>query len=273
MKNTFLHGYGERNSIKLKALTQETGIKGYGVYWFLIEYLHEEENVLELKEVNLKGLALQFKITLEELNSIIESLTRYELFVLKGNILFSEEVGVKVKRTREIAKKRSVAGKKSVKVRKENKNQEEVLINPKNEEETVTIILEEPKAPKPIKPKAEKVKKEEPKKVEKSNFKEWEFLTLFNELKLQRKPKAKGHTVLTRTDKSNFLKLIECGYGKEEFTLVINTAFENKWVKENDMDIPEHVLRHNNFERYLNQSQSKKSKEFIQNQTEEIVYK
>ncbi|AHK11400.1 hypothetical protein F132_54 [Flavobacterium sp. phage 1/32] len=272
MKNTFTHGYGERNSIKLKALTQETGIKGYGVYWFILEYLHEEENVLELKEVNLKGLALQFKITLEELNSIIESLTRYELFVLKGKILFSEEVGVKVKRTQEIAKKRSVAGKRSVKIRKQNKNQEEVLINPINEEEPVTVIFEEIKPIEKPKPKP-RTKKEAPKKIEKSSFKEWEFLTLFNELKLEKKPKAKGHTVLTSTDKKNFLKLTECGYGREEFTLVINTAFENKWVKENDMDIPEHVLRHNNFERYLNQSQSKKTKEFVENQTEEIVYK
>ncbi|CAF3742092.1 unnamed protein product, partial [Rotaria socialis] len=107
----------------------------------------------------------------------------------------------------------------------------------------------------------------------KKPFKEVDFLPLFNRLKKELKPNSKGHIALTPTDKTNLKRLINVGYTEEDFIKVINTAFKNDWVKTNSMDIPTHVLRNENFERYLNKSQKDEAQEFKVNPTDKPIYK
>ena len=53
----FSHDYNARNDIKIQALLVEHGAAGYGVYWIIVEILHEE-TAKKLKQNNLTYVAI-----------------------------------------------------------------------------------------------------------------------------------------------------------------------------------------------------------------------
>jgi len=55
---------------------------------------------------------------------------------------------------------------------------------------------------------------------------------------------------LTYTERANLNLLND--YTLEDFELAISNALDNKWVKENSQGFPSHVLKPNNFTKYLN---------------------
>lgn len=268
----FKHNCHERNSPQLKALINDVGIVSYGVYWYFLEELHEG-NGIEMNTNILNSLAFIFKISVDELNVVIDAMVKHELFFkYKGKIVNEQ--------TLENIRKRSEAGVKGAEAKWRGKK-DEVLKAPEEVNKIVNFVLDKEiialESLQPIEEiKPNKIIRKPPVKKESiqiKDFKDWQFLGVFNEVKLGYKPNSRGHTVLTKTDKQNFNALIKLGYGEDEFRKVMHIAFSNKWVQNNGMEVPDHILRNQNFTRYLSQSENKDSNNLIINESDEPTFK
>ena len=306
------HNTGERNTPKNRALLQEVGIIGFGIYWYILEEI-TEGNVLELNDEFFNIYSSVFKVSEKELKNSIDTLLRLNIFILEKNMFTTKE-------RQEIKQKRAEYGRKGmqerwgekIKIKKPDSfiEQKPNRLETENFEteptgDKLAELIKKAVSSRPVMPEVKKVieevkqdlqkikptRKKKPiaqdlgiivsstdfaeleKMSIKKPFKEVDFLPLFNRLKKELKPNSKGHIALTPTDKTNLKRLINVGYTEEDFIKVINTAFKNDWVKTNSMDIPTHVLRNENFERYLNKSQKDEAQEFKVNPTDKPIYK
>lgn len=110
MKNSyyFPHDYHARHDPKLEKLRMEIGPAGDGIYWDLVEMLYEEGGYLPVKNIPL--IAKAFNSTTELVDKVVKSA---ELFIVKGDIFYSESalrrlkhIKNKTKKARENAEKR-----------------------------------------------------------------------------------------------------------------------------------------------------------------------
>jgi hypothetical protein len=124
MKDTyyFSHDMNARSDPKLCALISDYGSAGYGIFWVIIEILHEEkDNTILYKDYVIKSIAKQSGAELEQVKEIIKScIDEYELLKLKDDIIYSERVIRNTTKRAEIVEKKRNAGRKSAEARKEN---------------------------------------------------------------------------------------------------------------------------------------------------------
>jgi hypothetical protein len=101
--------------------------------------------------------------------------------------------------------------------------------------------------------------KEKGKEKEEYTFdkKKEKFLNWFNLKKQKHTGKIGRFKILTSTDDTNLKKLYK-DYGAEEFEIAIKNLYKSKWAIKNNMLTPSHYLRVENFNKYLNQSDSVK---------------
>lgn len=144
-------------------------------------------------------------------------------------------------------------------------NSEPEIIEPLPEEikNTVTDNLEK-EIKLPLISDSDKDNKKETENTVKVKMDEKWFLSLFNNLKKEKKPLSTGTKTLTSTSKSNLKKLIAAGYTPEDFEGAIKEMLKSKWVSDTSNDTPEHVLRENNFQRYSNKANEQKGGDFKQ---------
>lgn len=83
-KPYFSHDIGSRGDIKIKRLLHDFGYEGYGIYWAIIECLHENE----LFESDIEVLADDLKISKENLEKVLKT----DLFVWENGKIFSKRV-------------------------------------------------------------------------------------------------------------------------------------------------------------------------------------
>jgi hypothetical protein len=74
----FDHDYNARRDPKLIRLRRIKGMKGIGIYWCLIEIMHEQEGMIKKDEINSIAFELQ-----DDENVIIDILENYELFEIQ----------------------------------------------------------------------------------------------------------------------------------------------------------------------------------------------
>lgn len=276
MKKAIKH---QIDSLKAIEIIKEAGIAGYGVYWFIEEYLHTiRGNAIPYEDEGLAPLAMQINTPLKDIQKVVRLCLKLKLFYLEGITLRTQKLRKEV--NPELSKKRKAASLAGLRARLMNKGIKAPVVAEVPKPEAIPVVkaakVLKPKVtkPKPVEKKVEAVLelplpelKTQPETPKQEPFKEWLFLGLFNEIRLEKKPNARGNTILSGTDKTNFKKLIEGGYVKEDFEVVIRQAFSSEYVMENGLDTPEHVLRVGNFQRYLNQSQvdKKKDQKFLSN--------
>ena len=101
--------------------------------------------------------------------------------------------------------------------------------------------------------------KEKGKEKEETTYEEKKekFLNWFNLKKQKHTGKIGRFKILTPGDDKNLKKLYK-DYGAEEFEIAIKNLYKSKWAIENNMLTPSHYLRVENFNKYLNQSDSVK---------------
>ena len=101
--------------------------------------------------------------------------------------------------------------------------------------------------------------KEKGKEKEETTYEEKKekFLNWFNLKKQKHTGKIGKFKVLTKTDDVNLKKLYK-DYGAEEFEIAVINLYKSKWAIKNNMLTPSHYLRVENFNKYLNQSDSVK---------------
>lgn len=86
------------------------GMKGYGIYWAIIEMLREEEShKLQLKYID--EIAFSLVIGSKELNSVIND---FELFVIDDEYFYSDRLLRSMEKYADLKKHKSNAGKKAM---------------------------------------------------------------------------------------------------------------------------------------------------------------
>jgi hypothetical protein len=87
---------------------------------------------------------------------------------------------------------------------------------------------------------------------------ETKFLSHFNERKKLKFGKS-NFKVLSKTDKNNLKQLL--GYSFKDFKTAIDVMLENEWAKSTNNQTPTHILRVENFNRYLSAGEKVKTQE------------
>lgn len=119
-KEYFQHDYYSRNSLQMKALLKDYKAAGYGIFWAIVEVLHEsKENRLPMKTYVYNGIAEQIGAKTELVERlIIDCIEKYDLFSKDENCNFySQRVEKNLNKRNEILEKRSAAGKKSAEMK------------------------------------------------------------------------------------------------------------------------------------------------------------
>lgn len=153
MKDTyyFQHDYNPTSDPKVQALIGEYGAIGYGIYWRIVEMLHEDElHKLQCKKFIYIALAKQMLTSVEQVESIIKNCIEiYELFKSDDDFFWSERVMRNISKRTEISNKRSKAGKISAESRKKTTSVEQkstcVEQNPTKERKVKEIKVKENK--------------------------------------------------------------------------------------------------------------------------------
>ena len=122
-KDTFYfpHDYSCTNDPKIQALLGKYGATGYGIFWRLVEMLHEDPtHKLPLKKYIFDAVGSQLGVDPDEVLNIVEYLTdTCELFKTHENYFYSERVLENMEKRDAIREKRSFAGKKSAEIRQQ----------------------------------------------------------------------------------------------------------------------------------------------------------
>jgi len=132
MKGTtqyFSHDYNAAADLKVEAMISDFGIAGYGMYWYIIERLYQEEtHRIDRKPYILKGFAKQMSTDVEQVSTFIEKcIGEYELFVAVNGSFYSDRVLRQIAKREKISAQKSIAGKASADARKRLTDVEQVL--------------------------------------------------------------------------------------------------------------------------------------------------
>ena len=132
----FSHDYNARNDMKIQALLVEHGAVGYGVYWIIVEILHEESHKkLPLNKLTYVAVARQASTSVEHVKSIVECCLEYELFDEEDGCFFSKRILKNIDKRMDISEKRAKAGRISAEKRKKATGVEQNSTNVNKEKE------------------------------------------------------------------------------------------------------------------------------------------
>lgn len=84
--NYFTHDYNARADTKIRALIRKHGMRGYGLYWAIIEDLYSNGNLLRM---DCDALAWDYR---EECETVMSVVRDFDLFVINGDTFGSESV-------------------------------------------------------------------------------------------------------------------------------------------------------------------------------------
>ena len=148
----FSHDHGARNDPKLMEVREELGMTGVGIYWCVVEILHEQGGYI-LNE-RLKSVAYDLRISMEELGAFFEVTSRGDdpLFMVTDDDIASQSALDRMAQREKISKKNSENAKDRWKAIREKKTkkvaQSEVNATPSKAVKTryrdnVTLLLAE----------------------------------------------------------------------------------------------------------------------------------
>jgi hypothetical protein len=127
MKETyyFAHDYNAIQDPKMMSILSSCGISSIGLYWIIIELLHQQENNKISYQSYCDFIDFYGRINEENehlLNKIKQMLISVGLFIKEDDFVYSNRVLKNIKQRKIISEKRSFAGKKSGEVRKNDNN-------------------------------------------------------------------------------------------------------------------------------------------------------
>lgn len=104
--NTFYFQHDNTSHVdeKILDLRAELGYEGYGVFWALLELLHQNNGVMQM---NSKRLAFALQVDEQMINRIIND---FDLFIIKGDIFYSKRLLNQIEYRALIVSKRRAAG-------------------------------------------------------------------------------------------------------------------------------------------------------------------
>lgn len=99
MNPYFSHDIFTRENLKIKRLINKYKMTGYGVFWAVVEFLHNNANRLSLDELSI--IAHEIGVETEIVESIIKD---FKLFSVKKNVVSSKRVAKNLKLQKEKSK-------------------------------------------------------------------------------------------------------------------------------------------------------------------------
>ena len=134
----FPHDYDSANDPKMQTLLAEYGAVGYGVFWRLVEMLHEhKDHHLPFEKYIYISVAKPLLLEAQKVEEIIYySIDPCRLFEADGEIFWSERVRQNIEKRKELSEQRSKAGKASAEQRKRDKELAEIIV--KEVKESIT---------------------------------------------------------------------------------------------------------------------------------------
>lgn len=108
----FSHDIFARENLKIKRLLGALQFEGYGIFWALIEFLHNNANKIKVDEVEI--VAHDLGVEKEKIESIIYD---FNLFFIKKNVISSRRVAKNFKLQKEKSKKAKESASKRWKVK------------------------------------------------------------------------------------------------------------------------------------------------------------
>ena len=203
----FSHDYSTTNDPKIQALLGKYGATGYGIYWRIVEMLHEDQE----HQVHLKPYVYEaISSTLKEETKLVKEIIKYcvevcELFVLSDNYIFSQRVLNNIAKRDKIKEARSIAGKRSAELRS------------KNQVQNGTSVKQEPT----------KESKEKESKVKHTI--EWNrLLNFFNDVF------NKNNRVFNQANKTKYLARVKEGYTLMDITTAMKRGSADQFHKDNN---------------------------------------
>lgn len=108
----FAHDYTASSNPKISAMINDYKAEGYGLYWHIIELLHQnEDHRLQMKKHIYSAIAKQMLTSVEQvLKFIKDCVEEYELLYLEDGFFYSDRVNKNLEKRAEISQKRSFAG-------------------------------------------------------------------------------------------------------------------------------------------------------------------
>lgn len=107
----FSHDYSARNDIKMIRLARDLGQEGIGIFWCIVEMLHESGGYLDVADIGLIAYQLHVKEAL--LAKVIDD---YGLFKTVDGHFYSERVLCNMAKMTRLSSIRSEAGSKGARV-------------------------------------------------------------------------------------------------------------------------------------------------------------
>ncbi len=100
MQPYFSHDIFTRENLKIKRLINAHKMTGYGVFWAIIEFLHNNDNKLLLSELDIIAFDLGVEVSLVE--SVVKN---FNLFSIRKKVVSSARVAQNIKLQKEKSKK------------------------------------------------------------------------------------------------------------------------------------------------------------------------
>jgi hypothetical protein len=112
----FSHDANARHDPKILAMREDYGVKGYGVYWVIVEMLREQDEFkLPLKKYIWSAIAMQVQCkdyAKEDAKQFVEiCINEYELFNSDGEYFWSNSLIKRMGKKNEVSEKRRAAAK------------------------------------------------------------------------------------------------------------------------------------------------------------------
>ena len=135
----FSHDNNARNDEKILCLMADHGLEGYGIYWVLIEMMHESQDT-SLRFDRLKGIAYQYNLVITTLLQCINDAITYGLFESDDETFWSESLRSRKEQWKQKQEILSISGQKGMAQRWDKINQAiTTLLPPYNE--VITTLL------------------------------------------------------------------------------------------------------------------------------------
>ena len=202
----FSHDYSTTNDPKIQALLGKFGATGYGIYWRIVEMLHEDqEHKLYLKPFVYEAISSTLKEETKLVKQIISySIEMCELFILKDNYIYSERVLNNIAKRDKIKEVRSLAGKRSAELRSQK----------------ATNVEQKP---------TNKSKENKSKKNRYKDAIEWDrLLAFFNDVF------DKNNRVFNDANKGKYIARVKEGYSLNDITSAMKRCKADQFHKENN---------------------------------------
>ena len=219
MKNNtsyFSHDYNASNDYKILLMRNKLGIKGYGIYWFLIERLADAGGYLPIEMIPI--YSAQMQVEPEEVNQLLSD---FNLFQFTKNQFFSERLIRHLQLRNQEKENKSFAGKKSGEARAKKSASTE-------NEQVFSVCSTDNEQRKEKKSKIKEIKEKE-KRVDFSPF-SIGFEKVWNDWKQYKIEQHKFQYKSSITEKNAFEKLLQLSDMNELKAIeIVRNSIANGW--------------------------------------------